>query len=53
MSGSKSEGDGDETKENKLPRFGPEPDFDNFDFQSEIERLPFKLVLGPVDMTLE
>ena len=37
MNGSKSEGDGDETKENKLPRFGPEPDFDNFDFQSEIE----------------
>ena len=36
MSGLKSEGDGDETKENKLPRFGPEPDFDNFDYQSEI-----------------
>ena len=27
----------DDSVKDELPKFGPEPDFDNFDFQSEVE----------------
>ena len=42
------------TKEqDKRPKFGPQPRFDDphFDFQKELDRLPFPLNLGKVDMS--
>ena len=44
------------TKEgSKKSKFGPQPDFDdpNFDFHKELERLPFPLNLGEVEMSKE
>ena len=40
-------------KGGKKSKFGPEPDFNdpNFDFSKGLERLPFPLNLGEVDMS--
>ena len=36
-----------------IPVFGPDPDWDNFNFDQEIARLPMKMPIGAVKLTLE
>ena len=43
------------SKSKEKPKFGSPPDFDspNFDFKKELERLPFPVNLGEVNMSFE
>ena len=48
-----SQDDDKPNETSERPKFGPQPDFDdpNFDFRKELEQLPFPVNLGEVKMT--
>lgn len=37
----------------EIPKFGPDPDYDNFDFAKEVARLPMPLPMGDVELSVE
>ena len=52
-SGNESEGKSGTKERGEKPKFGPQPNFKdpNFDFQNELKRLPFPINLGEIEMS--